>query len=251
MQGSSVVEALANSPTYHIRAVTRNPQNEKALALTSKGSNISVAQADLNDSTSLSQVFQNAHAIYLVTDFWATPLEPETEFKQATAALKVISGLPSLEHLVWSSLPSMTAASNGRYKNVLHFDSKARITEHLKATYPDLWRKTTELWIAPYFQNWVKFPMFGPEKRTDGVWELKTVDEGMCKPMVDVGDTGKTVRAILERGVGIFGGKTVSLVAENELTDRAMLELWGTSKFPPLYSVGNWIRDCVDIYLVM
>ena len=30
--------------------------------------------------------------------------------------------------------------------------------------YPGLWAKTTELWVAYYYQNWMKFGLlFGPQ----------------------------------------------------------------------------------------
>jgi len=39
-----------------------------------------------------------------------------------------------IKHFVYSSLPSVDKLSQGRFKNVVHFESKARIEKYAKET---------------------------------------------------------------------------------------------------------------------
>lgn len=54
-QGGSVVDHALKAGVYKVRAVTRNPNSEKAKALAAKGAE--VVQADVNDEESLVKAF--------------------------------------------------------------------------------------------------------------------------------------------------------------------------------------------------
>lgn len=217
-----------NSP-YHIRAVTRNPLSEKSRALSALGAE--VVKGDLDDETSLKAAINGAHTVFLVTDFWTNPTEPEKEKEQAKRAITILANSPTLKHLIWSSLPSITKASGGKYSGVIHFDGKAEITEWIPKAYPELWAKTTVLWVGAYCQIWKQFrDMFAPKKNIiDGkeVWlQMATAKEETIFPMVDVRETGKVVAAILKRGKEL-GGHTVSMLGDEEHTIGDNLRTWG------------------------
>ena len=69
-QCGSVLKSLLKSVSYHVRAITRNPNSDKAVQF-SKLTNTTVHQADLNDPASLDIVLKDCYDTFLVTDFTA------------------------------------------------------------------------------------------------------------------------------------------------------------------------------------
>lgn len=73
-----------------------------------------------------------SHTVFLVTNFWET-MDVKQEIAQgrnvADAAKKA-----KISHLIFSSLPSVSKASNGALTNVAHFDGKADIEEYMRST---------------------------------------------------------------------------------------------------------------------
>lgn len=144
--------------------------------------------------------------------------------------MDILSQSPILEHLIWSSLPSISRASNGKYNNVFHFDGKTEVDEYIEKRHPELWSKSTVLQIAPYFQAWQQFRhLFAPKKMVvDGkdIWvQSGTTTEHTKLPQVDVSDTGKVVATILKKGKEL-AGKIVSMLGDqHSLIDN--LRVWG------------------------
>jgi uncharacterized protein YbjT (DUF2867 family) len=69
---AAVAAAAGNdsSPTYEIRAITRNPNSEKAKALVEGMLVKEVVKADADDEESLTEAFQGCYGAFVVTDFW-------------------------------------------------------------------------------------------------------------------------------------------------------------------------------------
>jgi len=67
-QGGGLVRAVLRDGTFAARAITRNPDTEKARALAKAGAE--VVRADLDDTASLEGAFKNAHGAFFVTNFW-------------------------------------------------------------------------------------------------------------------------------------------------------------------------------------
>jgi hypothetical protein len=181
-QGSSVVDHALKAGTYRVRAVTRNPNGEKAKALSAKG--VEVVQADVNDEESLVKAFsvrfpslpyilqppsntldQGSTAIYAVTDFFEPFAKggPENgmkvEVQQGKNLANAAAKTSTLEHYIWSTLPNGKQISKGKYL-VPHFEAKNRIDDYIKAN-KELYAKTTFLWITFYAANY-GFPMYTP-----------------------------------------------------------------------------------------
>jgi uncharacterized protein YbjT (DUF2867 family) len=55
-QGLSLINAALKDGTYKIRGLTRNPNSEKAAALSKRG--VEVVKADINDGESLVEAFK-------------------------------------------------------------------------------------------------------------------------------------------------------------------------------------------------
>jgi len=61
-QGGSVVDSFLTDGSYQVRAITRNVNSEKALALQKSG--VELATADLNDQSSLVKAFEVRPSIH-------------------------------------------------------------------------------------------------------------------------------------------------------------------------------------------
>ncbi|KAH7928633.1 NAD(P)-binding protein [Leucogyrophana mollusca] len=131
-QGSAVVKTLLADGTFTPRAVTRNPESEKAQKLKALGAQ--VAQADLWDIESLKSAMSGCEAVYGVTDYY----DPKNLAQGNTSEMLLGKNLVDaakevgIKFFIWSSLPHATRISNGKYSKVYHFDNKANVEDYLK-----------------------------------------------------------------------------------------------------------------------
>lgn len=234
VQGSAIIAYFLSLPSspYRIRALTRDPNSPAAQQLTASG--VEVIRADLDEPASLVAALKDVHAVFLVTDFFSCPdAGAIRETAQAKRVLDILSTSPTFQQLIYSSLPSIRSASAGKYQAVVHFDGKADVVQWLKTTHGQVWEKMTVLWVGTYMQLWKQFKdVFAPKKRvTDAgkeVWELRSVFWGETKlPLVDVRDVGRAVGAILGDFEGLAGGRTVSLVSQDQISMTEQLSIWG------------------------
>lgn len=113
----------------------------------------------------LSSSNQGSHAIFAVTDFFATfatHSAEETvaiEATQGVNAAKAASKTATLEHYVWSTLPDNIKISGGKCP-VPHFESKAKVDKYIRQD-KTLLNKTTFMFVTYYASN-VHMPMFTP-----------------------------------------------------------------------------------------
>jgi hypothetical protein len=164
IQGTPTVQYLLkhSSNLYRVRAVTRDPTKPSAQSLAAVGAE--VVAGDFSDEASIRAALSGAHAIFAISNFWdQSSLEIEVE--QGKLINKLASEIPTLEHYMYSALPDGRKIDGGKYKNILPYNAKAMIREDIMEQYPKLWAKTTELWVAYYYQNWLKYWLvFGPQK---------------------------------------------------------------------------------------
>src|SRR5919206_3593778 len=80
-QGGGLARAILDdkSSQFAVRALTRDPNSEKAKALADAGAE--VVEADIDDVKSLRKAFTGAHGAFCVTFFWAH-MKPEKELAQ-------------------------------------------------------------------------------------------------------------------------------------------------------------------------
>ncbi len=177
-QGGGVVRALQAREGFKVRALTRDPDRHRELA-------DEVVEADLNRSEILKAAFEEAHGVFLVTNFREAGAD---ELNQATAAVRAAKDA-GVKHFVWSTLPNVEAISGGKF-DVPHFTGKAKIDRIVKeAGFPH-----HTFVIAPgYYQNFVGF--LAPQKQADGSvgWALP-LDPGVrCLHMGDIRELGNIV----------------------------------------------------------
>ncbi|MCJ1382461.1 hypothetical protein MMC17_005574 [Xylographa soralifera] len=161
-QGGSVARILLKRGEWKVRAITRNVESRGAKALAAQGAE--VVAADLDDEESLVKAFEGVQAIFGVTNFWeqlyqlgadaASKHEQEQAIKLASAAAKT----KTLEHYIWSTLPSTKAPSGGKHF-VPHMEPKSQVDQYIQDQFPELAKKTTFLWVAWYAANLAKMPL--------------------------------------------------------------------------------------------
>jgi uncharacterized protein YbjT (DUF2867 family) len=214
-QGGGLVRAILNDKNgpFTARAITRNPNSDKAKALADAGAE--VVAADLDDVKSLKKAFEGAHGAFCVTNFWEH-FKPEKEISQARNMAQAAQDA-GVHHVIWSTLEdtrkSIPVSDDrmptlmGKYK-VPHFDGKGEAD----AVFTELGVPTTFLVTSFYWENFIYFGM-GPKKGADGKLAI-TLPMGSKKlPSIAAEDIGKTAYAIFEEGdemigqtVGVAGG---------------------------------------------
>ena len=223
-QGGGLVHAIINdadSP-YRVRAVTRNPQSDKAKELARLGAE--VVAADLDNLDSLTQAFKGAHGAYCVTNYWEH-FSPEKELAQA-ANLAQAAKDAGVQHVIWSTLEDtrkwVRLDSNRmptlmeKYK-VPHFDAKGE-ANHL---FTRSGAPTTFLLTSFYWDNLIHFGM-GPRKGPDGKLAITLPMDDKKLPGIAAGDIGGCAYGIFKKG-SRYIGKTVG-IAGGHLTGSQMAD---------------------------
>jgi len=163
VQGKSTAEYLLkhSSDFFRVRAVTRNRTKPAAKELISLGAE--VVEADFDDENSLAAALDGAHAVFAITNFW-DKASYDLEVEQGKLVNKLASRLPYLESYIFSGLPDGKSLAEGKFQNILPYNAKVAIRKDLES-YPELAKKTTEIYVAFYYQNWLKYSVvFGPVK---------------------------------------------------------------------------------------
>jgi hypothetical protein len=196
-QGGSVVNELLRTGRYNVRGVTRNADAPDALHLKERG--VEVIEANLDDPGTLAAAFASAHAIFAVTTMYDGVMEHEVV--QGKNVADAAAAVGTLEHFVWSTLPSASTVSAGRIP-VPHMDGKAQVDEYILKCLPVLAQKTTFYWGGFYAEN-VTYPPYSPNLLPSAgkyAW-VQPVASNTLVPMV--GDhtinTGIFVQRILEK----------------------------------------------------
>jgi uncharacterized protein YbjT (DUF2867 family) len=198
-QGGGVVRALQARGQFKVRALSRNPGKHRELA-------DEVVEADLNRPETLKAAFEEAHGVFLVTNFREKGTD---ELKQATAAVRAAKDA-GVKHFVWSTMPNVEAISGGKF-DVPHFTGKAKVDRIVKeAGFP---RHTFV--IAPwYYQNLVG--VNAPQKQADGSvgWALPLDPDVRCIHMGDVRELGNIVAGALAHPDEAGNGEYLPLVGD-------------------------------------
>jgi len=229
-QGGSVVAAALKSSLYKVRAITRNVDSDAAKALSAQG--VEVVAANLDDEESLVKAFEGSHAIFAVTDFFATfathsaEETVEIEATQGINAAKAASKTATLEHYVWSTLPDNIKISGGKCP-VPHFESKAKVDAYIRQD-KALLSKTTFMFVTYYASN-LHMPMFTPNLFKTSGKHVQLLPVAEDTPITTMGattiNTGIWVLSILFQPTLTLPGRTV-LAATETRTVKETVQLW-------------------------
>jgi uncharacterized protein YbjT (DUF2867 family) len=223
-QGGSLAKAIlqdANSE-FSVRAVTRDPQADKAKQLVEMGAE--VVAGDIDDKQSVRYAMEGAYGAFCVTFFWAH-FSPEREFEEASNMAGAAKDA-GLKHVIWSTLEdtrqwvplddNRMPTLQGKYK-VPHFDAKGEADQVFK----DLGVPTTFLRASFYWDNFIHFGS-GPQKGPDGRYYLTFPLDDKKMAGISADDIGKCAYGIFKQGAEM-AGKVVGIAGEH-LTGKEMAE---------------------------
>ncbi len=215
-QGGGLARAILGDRNgeFSVRAVTRDPQSDKAKALAAQGAE--VARADLDDPASLRAAFMGAYGAFCVTNFWEH-FSGKKETQQAKAMAEAAHAT-GIQHTIWSTFEDTRESVpldddrmptiQDEYK-VAHFDAKAAANHF----FTDLGVPTTFLLSSGYFENLISFG-WGPQRGPDGQLIVVSPLYEVKMPMIAAEDIGKCALGILKRP-GEYIGKTVGISGEH------------------------------------
>jgi uncharacterized protein YbjT (DUF2867 family) len=215
-QGGGLVRAILEDPDHEfaVRALTRNPDSEKAKALTELGAE--VVAADVDDTESLVRAFEGAYGAFCVSFFWED-MSAAHELRSAESMAEAAKRA-GVHHVIWSTLDDtrkLLPLEDDRMPvlqekyNVPHFDAK----EVANQFFIDRGVPTTFLYAVFYWDNMINFGS-GPTRGEDGklIFVLPMGDKRL--PAIAAEDIGRCALGIFKRGdefigktVGIAGGK--------------------------------------------
>ncbi len=223
-QGGGLVRAIQrdSSGEFRARAITRDPNSEKARRLAQLGAE--VVAADIDDENSLRRAFEGADGAYCVTFFWEH-FSPEKEMAEAAGMARAAKAA-GVRHVIWSTLEDTRKwvplsddrmpTLHGKYK-VPHLDAKGESDRFfVESGVP-----TTLLLTSFYWDNFMNIGM-GPQRGPDGRLAI-TLPMGDKKlPGIAAEDIGACAYGIFRRG-NEYSGKTVGVAGEH-LTGAQMAE---------------------------
>lgn len=227
LQGNGLAKAILNdiNSEYSVRAITRDPNSEKAKELERLGAEIVIA--DISDLESLKKAFSGAYGAYIVSFFWHhldTARDLQDIKNMATASKET-----GLKHVVYSTLEDTReyypagegiTSEDGKYR-AAHMDVKGEGDQF----FTDLEVPTTLLLTCFYWENF--YNQGTRPARHNGVTLLTFPPMGeRLWPGIAVEDIGKAAYGIFKNGTAYFG-KTVG-IAGGHLTGKDYAE--GLSK---------------------
>ena len=223
-QGGSLVRAILAHPEagLSVRAITRNPDSDAALALAQAGAE--VVRADLDDEASLVEAFTGAYGAYCLTNFWEH-FSPDREIAQAANMARAAQAA-GVSHVVWSSLEDVrdyVPLSDTRMPTLLekykvpHFDAKGE-ANHL---FLDAGVPTTIFNTSFYWENLIYFGM-GPQAGEDGSLAITFPLGDKKLAGIAAEDIGRCAFGIFAAG-DTYIGQTVS-VAGGHLSGQEMAD---------------------------
>jgi len=186
--GAAARELMARN--WHVRAVTRNPDGEKASALTKLGAE--VVQADMDERDSVEAAFEGIRKVFSVQNWTTSGVEGELRQGKLVAEAARSAGV---EHLVYGS-----AGTGEPDTGIPHFDNKIVVENYMR----ELGVPFTVVRPVPFMELLTEKEFF-PALATWGV-EPRIVGWHTPVPWVAVRDIGITIAELFENPDAWIGG---------------------------------------------
>lgn len=259
-QGGGLAHAILQdkNSSFAVRAVTRDPNSDKAKELAGLGAEL--VKADIDDPQAVENALKGAYGAFFVTFFWA---HFSAEKENAEAAIFVEAAKKAdLKHVIWSTLEDVREyvplndqrmpTLQGKYK-VPHFDGKGESDKLFTAA----GLPTTFLLASFYWDNFIYFGA-GPKRGEDGKLAL-TLPIGDAKMAgIAAEDIGKCAYGIFKKGTAMVG-KRIGIAGEqltgNEMADgltkalgepviynKVPAEVYRSFGFPGADDLGNMFQ---------
>lgn len=200
LQGGGVARALT-SQGARVRAVVRDPTQQRALALRRRG--VELVVGDLADPVSLSAAMQGASAVFSVQPSSGQPGAPVTDEEEVRFGELVIETAErqEVEQFVYSSA---IAASHG-LSGIGHFDTKVHLEERLR-------RSTIPLTTVVRPATFMEFLLPSKDEVAAGTVSFLMRPE-QAMQVVASSDIGRVVAAVIDRP-GDYQGRSVNLAGD-------------------------------------
>lgn len=206
-QGGGLARAILEDPDrrFAVRAVSRKPDSDAALALARAGAEVVVA--DLDDASSVQRALDGAYGAFFMTNFWEH-FSAERELAQAHV-MAAAAAQAGIRHAIWSTLEDSREqlpadgirmpVLQGKY-NIPHFDAKGEANRFFaRQRVP-----TTYLYTSGYWENLIHFGM-GPKRRADGTLALAFPTGEKKIPWIAAEDIGRSAFGVFLRGDSQIG----------------------------------------------
>jgi uncharacterized protein YbjT (DUF2867 family) len=215
-QGGSVTTALLKAGRP-VRALVRDAASAKSVALHDAG--VEIVQGTLADTMAMRHAMEGVHGVFSVQ-----PSSPGGDLSDADEVrygigIADLANESGVEHLVYSS----GAAVGDKPTGLGHFDSKARIEEHIR-TLPIL----STIVRPAAFMEMLVMPGFGLD---EGHFTFFPKPEQSMQ-LIAVEDIGKFVAAIFADRAR-FGGETFE-IASDSVTGRDLEKLFTKAAGRPI-----------------
>ena len=199
-QGGSVARHLLTAG-FQVRALTRNPDSDKAKALAEAGAQ--VVAGDLGDRASLDRALHDCDGAFGVTNFW------EHFAAEEGHGINLIEAVADagVDFFVFSALPNAYELS-GHELPVPHFDIKAKLEQRARESEVP----TAFVHVAFYYENFLAF--FPPQRQDDGSYAFGFPQGDTPLAGVAVEDLGGVVVPMFENAES-YAGKVVGVVGDD------------------------------------
>ncbi|KAJ6466346.1 hypothetical protein C8R45DRAFT_486298 [Mycena sanguinolenta] len=133
LQGGSLVEALLKDGTFVPRAISRDPKSEASKKLKARG--VQVVKGDPLDKAGLLLALRGSEAVFAVTHpvFFYPNMEGKGELVQGSNIVDAAKEV-GVKFFIWSSLPSISKISCGKYTHAVQYDEKEAVREYLESS---------------------------------------------------------------------------------------------------------------------
>ncbi|KAK3995253.1 NAD(P)-binding protein [Cladorrhinum sp. PSN332] len=172
-QGRALITHILSDPflssQYSIRALTRDTTSPQSQSLLKSYPSISLTPADVTLPSTLTSALSKVHTVFAMTNPSFGPTSFEDELQQAKNIADA-SLQAQIQHLIFSTLPSVTQISSGKYTKCTPFDAKAGAEKYIRS----LPIKSSFYAPAFFMQNFYTSPFLAPRLARDGskTWEL-------------------------------------------------------------------------------
>ena len=184
---------------FRVRAVTRNPDSEKAKALKEAGAE--VVAGNMDEADSVKAAVSGVYGVFCVTNFLELfGKDPSTAFDREVKQGKAVADAckaAGVQHVVYSSLESVQEKFG---KPCLEFESKATVEKYLD----EIGVPNTSVRYSSYFENFLNY--FPPVKQDDGTYTITLPMDGPMDAM-SVADGAHIVLAVFQNPQEYLGKK--------------------------------------------
>ncbi|OJJ96531.1 hypothetical protein ASPACDRAFT_125172 [Aspergillus aculeatus ATCC 16872] len=232
-QGGGIVRALLGSRTpdgglWHVRGITRDPNTTKARKFMADHQTIdqrlSLVPGRVDDQTSLQAAFAGAYGVFAMTSETQAGriLDKEEDLKhEVEAGRRIVLAADEcgVKHFVFSSLPDMVRATEGRYPNIHHMNNKHEVEKFAKQRLG-----AVTCLIPGFFYTNLYWPQYC-DRRSDGVVQFRiAIPSGQVAQWTDpIHDMGIFASRVFEMGAEKTRDKTY-FVLSSRVTPVEMIE---------------------------